>query len=160
MSVRRAVLGDEAMVREVRLKALSDSPDAFDSTLEQEVAMTATEWSRWISTAGMFLFEEPDGPKGIAAGVRYDGEPGAILLVSMWVDPAFRGAGAADALAAAVIGWAESEGAAEVVLHVGMENARARRFYERVGFRLVGEEFMSPGNRIMEVEMRYALGRK
>ena len=88
------------------------------------------------------------------------GEPGAVLLISMWVDPASRGSGAADALVAAVIGWAESEGAAEVVLHVGKANGRARHFYERIGFRLVGEEFVSSGNRIVEVEMRYALGRK
>jgi len=160
MSVRRAVLGDEAIVRDLRLRALADAPDAFDSTLERESAMAPSDWSRWISSGATFLFEHPDGPRGIAAGVLYDGEPDAVLLFSMWVDPAFRGSGAADALVASVIAWAESEGAAEVVLHVGKANARARRFYERIGFRLVGEEFVSPGNRIVEVEMRVALGRK
>jgi len=160
MSVRRAVLGDEAIVRDLRLRALADAPDAFDSTLERESAMAPSDWSRWISSGATFLFEHPDGPRGIAAGVLYDGEPDAVLLISMWVDPAFRGSGAADALVASVIAWAESEGAAEVVLHVGKANARARRFYERIGFRLVGEEFVSPGNRIVEVEMRVALGRK
>ena len=160
MSVRRAVLGDEAIVRDLRLKALADAPDAFDSTLEREVALAASDWSRWISSGATFLFEHADGPKGIAAGVPYDVEPDAVLLISMWVDPGLRGSGAADALVAAVIAWAESNRAAEVVLHVGKANARARRFYERIGFRRVGEEFVSPWNRIVEVEMRYALGGK
>lgn len=160
MSVRRAVLGDEAIVRDLRLRALADAPDAFDSTLEREVSMAPSDWSRRISNGATFLFEHAGGPKGIAAGVSYDGEPDAVLLLSMWVDPGFRGSGAAAALVGAVVAWAESEGAAEVVLHVGKANARARRFYERIGFRVVGEEFVSPGNRIVEVEMRLALGKK
>ena len=34
-SVRRAVAGDEELIRGVRLAALSDAPAAFESTLER-----------------------------------------------------------------------------------------------------------------------------
>ena len=159
MSVRRAVPGDESVVRGLRLAALADAPDAFNSTLEQESARTTAEWSRWISNGATFLLEEADGPKGLAAGVPYDGEPSARLLMAMWVEPRLRGTGAAAALVASVLAWAEAEGAAEVVLHVGKHNDRARRLYERAGFRETGHGFVSEWTGVEEVEMRYPLGR-
>jgi len=157
MSVRRAVPGDESIVRGLRLAALADAPDAFNSTLEQERARTTAEWSRWISNGATFLLEEADGPKGIAAGVPYGGEPSARLLMAMWVEPRLRGSGAAAALVASVLAWAAADGASEVVLHVGKLNDRARRFYERAGFRANGHGFVSEWTGIEEIEMRRPL---
>lgn len=157
MSVRRAVLGDESIVRGLRLAALADSPEAFNSTLEHESASTTADWSRWISNGATFLVEGSDGPGGIVAGVPYDGEPSARLLMAMWVEPRLRGTGAAAALVASVLAWAEAEGAAQVVLHVGKHNDRARRFYERTGFRTTGRGFISEWTGVEEVEMRYSL---
>ena len=157
MSVRRAGPGDERVVRAVRLQALADAPDAFDSTLAFETALTLEDWSRRISSGATFLLEHPDGPKGIVAGVPHDDEPGAVLLISMWVNPAMRGTGAAEALVAAVLAWAMHEGPREIVLHVGKENGRARGFYRKVGFRDTGHEFVSERTGIEEVEMRLTL---
>src|SRR5258705_14020646 len=126
MGVRRLVPGDEALLRELRLQALTDAPAAFNSTLEHELALTAAEWQRWIIGGATFVFERPDGPHGIAAGFAHDTEPGAVFLMSMWVKPESRGAGIADALATSVISWAEKQGASEVGLHVGEHNDRAR----------------------------------
>ena len=158
MKVRRAVLGDESIVRDLRLAALADSPEAFNSTLEHESACTAAEWSRWISNGATFLLEGSDGPKGLVAGVLYDGEPSARLLMAMWVEPRLRGTGAAAALVGSVVAWAKAEGAAEVVLHVGKHNDRARRCYERAGFRETGHGFISEWTGVEEVEMRRSLG--
>ena len=157
MSVRRAVSGDDATVRAIRLQALADAPDAFESTLEFEAGMTPEDWRRRVAKWATFLFEQAGSPKGIVAGVPYDGEPGAMLLISMWVEPTMRGSGAADALVAAVLGWAESQGAREVVLHVGKGNGRARSFYRKMGFRDSGHEFVSERTGIEEVEMRHPL---
>jgi GNAT superfamily N-acetyltransferase len=157
MSVRRAVSGDEAIVRAVRLRALADAPDAFESTLEFEAGMTPEDWSRRIAKWATFLYEPAGHSKGIVAAVPYDGEPGAILLVSMWVEPTVRGSGAADALVAAVLDWAKSQGAREVVLHVGKGNGRARSFYRKMGFRDSGHAFVSERTGIEEVEMRHPL---
>jgi len=160
VSVRRAVLGDESIVRGLRLAALADSPEAFNSTLEHESASTTAEWSRWISNGATFLLEESGSPSGLATGVPYDDEPSGRLLMSMWVEPRLRGGGAAGALVASVLEWAKAEGAAEIVLHVGRQNDRARRFYERVGFRVTGEGFVSEWTGVEEVEMRCPLGVK
>lgn len=36
-SVRRTVVGDEAILRDLRLQAMSDAPEAFGSTYEREL---------------------------------------------------------------------------------------------------------------------------
>ena len=55
--VRRAVLGDESILREVRHQALSDEPNAFGSTYEREVAWTKSVWQRWIFGRDRHFFE-------------------------------------------------------------------------------------------------------
>ena len=160
MSVRRAVPGDETLVRDLRISALADAPDAFHSTLEHERTRTAADWRRWISDGATFLFDTPDGPRGIAAGFPHEGEAAAVLLVSMWVDPSLRGSGVADALAGSVIAWARERGAREVVLDVGEHNERARGFYERLGFLTTGQQFVSEITGVTEVEMRLVLDRE
>ncbi len=157
MTVRRANPGDEAIVRGLRVQALSDSPDAFDSTLERELARTPQEWRRWLTHGATFLLDRPGGPMGIAAGVPHDTEPAAVFLMSMWVHPALRGTGAADELVAAVLSWARAEGIAEVWLHVGSRNERARRLYERNGSRATGRKLVRERDGIVEVEMRLAV---
>jgi ribosomal protein S18 acetylase RimI-like enzyme len=59
---------------------------------------------------------------------------GRVELISMWVDPAARGAGAGEALVAEVVEWARLNGAAAVVLSVKKMNAPAIGLYRRMGF--------------------------
>ncbi len=44
--LRRAVIGDEPVLRALRLPALTDSPTAFSSTYERELARTTEGWRR------------------------------------------------------------------------------------------------------------------
>ena len=158
MSVRRAASGDEAVVRSVRLEALADAPDDFDSTREVEVAWTTSNWQRWLSRGATFLLERDDDvAKGLAAGVPHRDDRSIVFLGSMWVHPELRGTGGADALVAAVVAWAEEEGAAEVWLHVDKRNDRARRFYERNGFRAT-DEVARARDGLVEIEMRLTRG--
>jgi ribosomal protein S18 acetylase RimI-like enzyme len=75
--------------------------------------------------------------------------------MSMWVDPDCRGAGAADALVAAVLSWARVEGARAVRLSVIDDNARARRCYERNGFRATGTQFIRERDGATELQMEH-----
>jgi hypothetical protein len=56
--LRRAELGDEPTLRELRLEALSEAPDAFGSTYEREVARTTADWQRWMSPGVTFILED------------------------------------------------------------------------------------------------------
>lgn len=79
-------------------------------------------------------------PVGIVAGDCDPAGPGHERhIVSMWVAPAARGTGAAQALMTAVTGWARQQGVRTVRLWVTDSSARARAFYQRSGFSPTGE---------------------
>ena len=133
--VRRAELRDWEAVRDTRLSALADAPYAFASTLAREAAVDSREWRRMVGGGDWFIAWFGDQPVGIAAGVADDGVPEERHLVAMWVAAAHRGSTAATQLVEAVSEWARAQGAGAVTLWVADGNLRARRFYERLGFR-------------------------
>ncbi|HXB00835.1 MAG TPA: GNAT family N-acetyltransferase [Steroidobacteraceae bacterium] len=158
-SLRRAVPGDEPLLRELRLQALSEAPDAFGSTYDRELARTPSDWRRWMSPGVTFILDEPAGARGMVAAVRDETDLAVVHLMAMWVHPAIRGSGAADELAAAVLAWAEVEGAGLVRLKVIHGNDRARRFYQRIGFHPTGHESIRERDGRIEILMeRYLPG--
>jgi GNAT superfamily N-acetyltransferase len=157
--LRRAVLGDEPILRELRLQALRDAPDAFVSSYERELARTPSDWQRWLTPGATFICYEPAGARGMVAGLRDEIDAAVVHLMAMWVHPAIRGSGAADELVAAVLAWAESEGAGLVRLKVIRGNGRARRFYERIGFRPTGHETVRERDGEIEIQMERDSGR-
>jgi ribosomal protein S18 acetylase RimI-like enzyme len=147
------MVGDEAILRELRLQALTDEPDAFGSTYEREFARTVEDWRRWLSPGVIFILEDAQGARGIVAG-QHDATAAAIVhLMGMWVHPDVRGSGAGDALVAEVLDWARAEGARAVQLKVVQSNLRARRFYERNGFRITGRQRVRERDGESEIEM-------
>jgi ribosomal protein S18 acetylase RimI-like enzyme len=158
-SVRRAVLGDEPILREIRLQALSDAPDAFGSSYEREVARTTADWQGWMSPGVAFILCEPAGARGMVAGLRDEADLEIVHLMAMWVHPKVRGSGGADELVEAVLAWAQSEGAKVVRLKVIQGNDRARRFYERMDFRSTGREEIRLRDGAIELEMERRVDR-
>jgi GNAT superfamily N-acetyltransferase len=153
LAVRRAELRDVPVLRELRLQALSEAPDAFGSTYEREVARTTSDWQRWLSPGVTFILENPAGAQGIVAGLHDTADPAVMHLMAMWVCPAIRGLGAAEVLIAAVLAWAKAEGATWVRLNVIQTNERARRVYERNGFRPTGHEAVRERDSRIEVQL-------
>jgi GNAT superfamily N-acetyltransferase len=130
-------------VRELRLRALADAPDAFGSTLDRERAHGETEWIGWIEGwdgSSNALFVAEDGPNwvGMAVGSRAGDEADAHLY-GMWVEPARRSNGIGASLVEQVHGWARTWGARSVILAVTESNAAAGAFYEHLGFVDTGE---------------------
>ena len=130
-------------VRDLRLRALADAPDAFGSTLERERSLGRPGWIDWIegwegATNVMFVAERDDRWIGMALGSRNGDEPEAHLY-GMWVEPAWRAQGVGAKLVERVLSWARSWGARWVILAVTETNAGAATFYERLGFEDTGE---------------------
>ena len=151
MDVRRAIAGDEPIVRWLRLEALADSPAAFGSTLERERARTEADWQRWIDPGPLWLLEDDGTPLGLTGVLVPEDGPGEI--VSVWVHEQARGSGAAEVLLQAAVDWAGAEGI-DLLLHVTEGNDRALRFYERMGFELTGREEPRDHDGAIEREMR------
>jgi GNAT superfamily N-acetyltransferase len=159
VEVRRAGVDEWPAVRDTRLAALADSPSAFGSTLQREVTFDDRDWRRRVEGGNWFLAWRSDQGVGIAAGVREDDRPDERQLVAMWVAPEHRGTLVADQLVAAVCAWAQDQGAQSVTLWVADGNARARRFYERLGFRSTGQRQPLPSApQVGEERMERTLG--
>ena len=137
---------DWPVLRDVRLRALADSPDAFGSTLEREQSFDEKEWRRrtvrpvWVAEVGV----RPVAMAGVFA------DDGVLQVWGMWTDPDHRGQGVARALLDRLVGPAVADGR-PVALHVNTTNAGARAFYEGYGFEVTGPEFDEDG--IMHVPM-------
>jgi len=156
--VRRATEGDERVLRDLRLQALAESPDAFGSSYEREFSRTAADWQRWLSPGVTFILEAPDGPCGLVAGVHDPTRPDVVHLMAMWVHPKLRGTGAAATLVDAVAAWAATERARTVQLAVVETNRQARRFYERMGFAVIGRAPAREREGAIHIEMERAVG--
>ncbi|MGB7845749.1 MAG: GNAT family N-acetyltransferase [Candidatus Acidiferrum sp.] len=152
-NVRRAVIGDEPVLRALRLQALTDSPRAFSSTYEREFARTTEDWRRWLAPGVTFLLEAAGEPRGLVAGIRDPHDSSVVHLMAMWVHPEVRGTGAADALVSSVKGWTAEVGATQVRLDVVESNLPARRCYERAGFRATGHQGVLERTGDVEIEM-------
>ena len=157
MTVRRATLGDEPILRELRLLALSDTPDAFGSTYDRELARTEADWRRWLAPGATFILDDGEGPRGLVAGMHDAADPEIVHLMAMWVHPGLRRSGASDALVAAVLAWARDEHARVVRLAVIGANVPARRCYERNGFRATGKQSVRERDGAIEIEMEQDL---
>ena len=145
VSVHATTLDDWQAMREIRLQALRDAPEAFASTYAKEAAFTTADWHRRASRDGSFLAYLPDGElAGLAGG--FEEEPGVVELVSMFVRPQGRGHGVGEALVDAVVAWARNRDAASVHLWVTETNKPARRLYERCGFAATAERQPLPSN--------------
>ncbi|BDS07448.1 N-acetyltransferase [Oceaniferula spumae] len=144
ITCRRAEQDDAALFREVRLRALKDSPEAFGSTYENALERDIDSWREQIQSTvssvnrnTQFAF---DGELcvGIAALYREEGaDTGDIIM--MWVSPEARGSGAAPLLISNLMDWASAVGMSEVLLNVTDSNERAIQFYLNYGFVSTGD---------------------
>jgi len=103
---RRAAAHEWEKLRELRLRALSDAPEAFASTLAESAARSADEWrERFLPRAGSVNVVEVDDDGsfvGIASGFADDESPEVVYLVGMFVVPERRGRGLGRRLVGAV----------------------------------------------------------
>jgi GNAT superfamily N-acetyltransferase len=140
MGVRRVRTDEWEALREIRLAALIDSPDAFGSTLAEERDADEARWRGWITGEGWggavatFIADGPGPLLGMATGYRPDDRPTTGWLFAMWVRPERRGEGIGRQLVAAVEQWAISLDIDQLFLHVTDGNDGAMRFYASCGF--------------------------
>jgi ribosomal protein S18 acetylase RimI-like enzyme len=142
----RPLRSDEwPLYREVRLRALRDSPDAYGSLLDLEAALTDDEWAERLargvhSASELPLIAECDGaPCGLAWVRLDDGAPETAHLYQMWVAAQHRRRGVGRALVDAAAAWARVMGAQQLELDVTSNNEAAIRLYEGAGFVTNGE---------------------
>jgi ribosomal protein S18 acetylase RimI-like enzyme len=118
----------------VRLEALADAPGAFSSARSDWEFADEQRWRQRLEVVPFNAIAVLDhADVGQVSGTDL-GDDRCVELISMWVSPAVRGTGVADALIEVVSEWARGRGAAGIRLSVRRSNERAQRLYSRAGF--------------------------
>ncbi|MER6512163.1 GNAT family N-acetyltransferase [Nonomuraea sp. NPDC001636] len=143
-------------LRDVRLRALQESPDAFGSSYAREVAFSADDWAERLKNPhSRWWVAEDDGLGDVGLVCMLLEESGAHLL-SMWVAPEARGRGLASRLVDRSVEWARSAGAEQVQLWAVDGNHAARALYAAKGFVRSGKVMALPSNPSL-MESHYVL---
>lgn len=135
------ICGNEGEIyRDIRLASLADAPEAFESTLESALERTLKSWTEQAdSTASgsqrntMLGFDQ-DVPVGLAALYQDPNRVDVAYLIQVWVHPDHRGTGLATTLISQLFSWAKDCGYRQISTEVTVENARAMKFYQKLGF--------------------------
>ena len=132
--------------RDVRLASLIDSPRAFWMTYAESAGMPDDHWRERAATAGPTWLALDDGHPVGTVGLWHapDQPDDEVVLVGMWVATVARGTDVATRLVETALARAAASGYRRVVLDVAHENARARAFYIRLGFRATGAVGLMP----------------
>jgi ribosomal protein S18 acetylase RimI-like enzyme len=145
VELRRLRAGEGARFRELRLRALQDSPEAFGSCYARELELDEDSWQRFAEgseralTEIVFVAEEDGAWLGMAGGYIHEDDPTAAGLWGMWVAPEVRRRALGSHLADAVAAWARARRALRLELSVTDRSEAAAALYERLGFTPTGE---------------------
>jgi GNAT superfamily N-acetyltransferase len=155
--IRQLESHEWALIRELRLRALADSPDAFARTLAEALGENDAYWVKLAGSVTqpdgqVMLVAELDGRAvGLAFGL-FDKERATTGHVAgMWVDPEARGRGVGRALLESVIAWARSRALDRLELWVTKGNGVAARLYERAGFADTGRRDALASNPSLQI---------
>jgi ribosomal protein S18 acetylase RimI-like enzyme len=163
IAIERITRTNLPVFKEIRLRALQDTPSAFGSTYARESQMSDQEWKsrveRWSGESGIGFLAFDDGAAcGIAGAFLDRNDLSRAQLISMWTAPSHRRLGVGRMLVNKVAEWAQARGATILQLMVTSKNDAAMRFYERLGFSRTGRSEPYPHDpALVEYEMAKAL---
>jgi ribosomal-protein-alanine N-acetyltransferase len=126
----------------IRLASRADSERIAElHALAFQKGWTASSISTFLTDpacAGFVAERQDTEPSALAGFVLVREAAGEAEILTLAVDPRWRGQGAGRRLVQAAIGWAASRGAETMFLEVGETNAAALAVYRHHGFVAVG----------------------
>jgi ribosomal protein S18 acetylase RimI-like enzyme len=164
-TVRRLAAHEWRLYRDLRLRALADTPDAFERTFDEARALPDDAWRARLaegasSKRSLPLVAELYEPVGLAWGRIAPEDPETTHVFQMWVAPSGRRQGAGRLLLDTIVAWATENRTRYVALGVTLGDTPAARLYARAGFQPVGEPGpLRPGSPVLGQPMRLELTR-
>ncbi|MGI8946647.1 MAG: GNAT family N-acetyltransferase [Ornithinimicrobium sp.] len=136
ITVRRLTEEDWVDYREVRLRALKESPEAFVASVEEENDFPEERWRDRMRRSQRLLAQRDKDAVGVASiGTEGTAEDSVGELFGLWVHPDQRGTGVARRLLEAAARTAREDDLHHLVYWVGTDNGRAVAFASSFGFR-------------------------
>src|SRR5215207_1108809 len=152
MDVRRLTHNDSAVLKDIWLRALADTPTAFGARYTDEVAKPESYWQELTqqivgATDQMVLVASIESHVcGLIHALIDPQQRDVVQLGAMWIDPAVRRQGIARELVDMVTAWAQHEHVHRLALWVTEGNLVAIQTYERLGFQDTGQRAAFPTN--------------
>ena len=124
-----------SLYRDVRLRALAESPGSFTATLAEEADRDEQFWRDRMTRSHRLLAEQGPVPQGIVSLGPYEQEPSAAEVFGLYVVPEARGTGVSWRLVEAAAALATQQANLQLYYWVGTDNGRAIGFAQNFGFR-------------------------
>ena len=134
ITVRVLEESEWALYRDVRLRALAESPESFTTNLADEADRDEQFWRERITRSHRLLAERGSVPQGIVSLGQYEPDPSAAEVFGLYVIPDARGTGVSWRLVEAAAALAIQQGYVQLYYWVGTDNARAVGFAKNFGF--------------------------
>jgi GNAT superfamily N-acetyltransferase len=134
ITVRVLEDSDWALYRQIRLRALAESPESFTATLADESDRDEQFWRDRMTRSDRLLAERNSVPQGIVSLGPYEPDPSAAEVFGLYVVPEARGTGVSWRLVEAAAALAIQQGYLQLYYWVGTDNARAVGFAKNFGF--------------------------
>lgn len=142
--------------RRIRLAALRDAPDAFDSRLVDWIERPLQDFAARLAALPTFAAGDVIGEPLAVAAWQAGLDPRAAdrgWLMSVFAMPKARGRGYATAAIRAAIADAAGQGCQSIGLHVRATSRPAQWLYQRIGFQLTDRVGVTNAQGAVEVEM-------
>lgn len=153
-----------ALLKELRIRAVADAPDAFAQTSYEVQSEPQAYWQQLAENLGLphhefFIAFVNEEPVGMAYGCLEADDRHVAHVGSMWVAPTTRGKGIGKRLLETVVSWAAKQGATRLKLWVTAGNTPATQLYEASGFVPTGAtDMLRPDSGLQIIEMERNLG--
>jgi RimJ/RimL family protein N-acetyltransferase len=137
MEIKIAQPSDWQKYKEIRLKSLKESPQAFGGSFDNESQQSDDEWREKIIKSNRFfvLAEEEGIVAGVAGAKQIDADNGIIIAV--YLVPEARGKGYSKEILSIVLQELENRKAKIVTLTVNTKQEAAVRAYKALGFQII-----------------------
>ncbi len=132
MNVRRLEPNEWQFFRELRIKAITESPTAFKFTPAQAVELPDSYWQHAVSDDRWFIGTV--GGQVVAMGgiMPLKDDPSNYEIASVWVEPERRGTGAFDSFVDQLETYARDEMQLDIVYaSIFTDNIRSERAFRR-----------------------------
>jgi GNAT superfamily N-acetyltransferase len=136
--IRRATEADWEKVRNLRLRALADTPQAFARSVDEERVYPDDVWRERLGPDSATFIEETDDALTAMVTVFVERSDRTAEVFGMFVDPSVRRRGTGRALLATAEEWAVGEGARLLALEVNENLEPAVTLYTRSGYSPTG----------------------
>jgi L-amino acid N-acyltransferase YncA len=158
LDVETLAADDWKILRDVRLRALEDSPTAYISSRQTEMVWTEARWRRTFEGALWVVARGRQEIVGLTRSVRVERRPAFERhLESVWVEPGHRRTGVLRTLLRYLIELEPD--VREWLVWVLTDNVEARTVYERLGFQSTGErQPLDDSSDRSEERLRLSLG--